>query len=65
MPSKVKRFPRLGLAGAVPCSAVLVLVGWWIRNSVAESRTFEDELAAAEAPPKVPAAEVFASGHAR
>jgi MFS family permease len=40
-------------------SAVLVLVGWWIRNSVDESRTFEDELAAAEAPPKVPAAEVF------
>ena len=40
-------------------SAVLVLVGWWIRNSVDESRTFEKELAAAEAPPKVPAAEVF------
>jgi metabolite-proton symporter len=40
-------------------SAVLVLVGWWIRNSVDESRTFEEELAAAEAPPKVPAAEVF------
>jgi metabolite-proton symporter len=40
-------------------SAALVLVGWWIRNSVDESRTFEDELAAAEAPPKVPAAEVF------
>jgi MFS family permease len=36
-----------------------VLVGWWIRNSVDESRTFEEELAAAEAPPKVPAAEVF------
>jgi metabolite-proton symporter len=40
-------------------SAVLVLVGWWIRNSVSESATFEEELAAAEAPPKVPAAEVF------
>jgi metabolite-proton symporter len=40
-------------------SAVLVLVGWWIRNSVDESHTFEQELAASEAPPKVPAAEVF------
>ncbi|HEV2747805.1 MAG TPA: MFS transporter [Allosphingosinicella sp.] len=40
-------------------SAVLVLVGWWIRTSVAESRTFEAELAAAEAPPSAPALEVF------
>ncbi|HEY0411948.1 MAG TPA: MFS transporter [Allosphingosinicella sp.] len=39
-------------------SAVLVAIGWWIRTSVAESRTFERELAS-EAPPKVPAMEVL------
>ena len=39
-------------------SAVLVAVGWWIRTSVAESRTFERELEA-EAPPKIPAMEVL------
>jgi metabolite-proton symporter len=39
-------------------SVVLVGLGWWIRSSVAESRTFEDELKA-EAPPKVPALDVF------
>jgi metabolite-proton symporter len=39
-------------------SVVLVAIGWWIRTSVAESRTFEEELAA-EAPPKVPAMEVL------
>ncbi len=40
-------------------SAVLVLVGWWIRTSVAESRTFEAELEAAEAPPRAPALDVL------
>lgn len=40
-------------------SAVLVLVGWYIRNRVAESAMFETALAEAEAPPKLPAIEVL------
>lgn len=40
-------------------SAVLVLVGWYIRNRVSESRMFAEALEAAEAPPKLPALEVF------
>ena len=40
-------------------SAVLVGVGWWIRTSVAESRTFEAAIEEAEAPPKVPAMDVL------
>jgi metabolite-proton symporter len=40
-------------------SAVLVVIGWWIRTSVAESRTFEREMEAAEAPPKLPAMDVL------
>ena len=40
-------------------SAALVLVGWYIRNRVGESRMFEDSLAEAEAPPKLPALEVL------
>jgi MFS family permease len=40
-------------------SALLVLVGWYIRNKVAESRMFETALAEAEAPPRLPAIEVF------
>ncbi len=40
-------------------SIVLVVVGWYIRNRVAESRLFEEEVAQAEAPPKLPALEVF------
>jgi metabolite-proton symporter len=39
-------------------SALLVAVGWWIRSSVAESRTFEAALEQ-EAPPKVPALDVL------
>src|SRR3954464_10628132 len=39
-------------------SAVLVAIGWWIRISVAESRTFEKEIEA-EAPPRVPALDVL------
>jgi metabolite-proton symporter len=40
-------------------SVVLVLVGWYIRNRVAESRLFEEAIEAAETPPKLPALEVF------
>jgi len=39
-------------------SAVLVVIGWYIRNRVAESPMFEAELAAAEAPPKLPIMDV-------
>ncbi|HST35168.1 MAG TPA: MFS transporter [Allosphingosinicella sp.] len=40
-------------------SVLLVLVGWYIRNRVAESRLFESALEEAEAPPTLPAMEVF------
>ena len=40
-------------------SAVLVLVGWYIRNRVAESRLFEAAIEQAEARPKVPALDVI------
>jgi metabolite-proton symporter len=40
-------------------SAVLVVIGFWIRNSVAESHTFESAMAEAKAPPRAPALEVF------
>ena len=40
-------------------SALLVVVGWYIRNRVAESPMFAKELDEAEAPPKVPAMEVL------
>jgi MFS family permease len=40
-------------------SAVLVVLGWWIRSSVSESRTFEQSLADSEAPPKSPALDVL------
>jgi MFS family permease len=40
-------------------SALLVIVGWYIRNRVAESPMFEAELDASEAPAKVPAVEVL------
>ncbi len=40
-------------------SAVLVLVGWYIRNRVAESRLFEQVLEESEAPPKMPAMDVL------
>jgi metabolite-proton symporter len=40
-------------------SAAMVLVGWYIRTRVSESRMFEDALAEAEAPPKMPAIDVF------
>jgi metabolite-proton symporter len=40
-------------------SAVLVVVGWYIRNRVAESRLFEEAVADNEQRPKVPAFEVI------
>ena len=40
-------------------SFVLVVVGWYIRNRVAESRTFEEALEEAGTPPKMPALDVF------
>src|SRR3712207_3754867 len=40
-------------------SALLVVVGWYIRNRVAESRLFEEAMIEAETPPKLPAAEVL------
>lgn len=40
-------------------SALLVVVGWYIRNRVAESPMFEAEVEAAEAPSKVPAMDVL------
>ncbi len=40
-------------------SAVLVVVGFYIRNRVGESRLFAEALAEAEIPPKLPAVEVL------
>ncbi|MGZ8313400.1 MAG: MFS transporter, partial [Allosphingosinicella sp.] len=40
-------------------SAILLLVGWYIRNRVSESRLFETALQQAEAPPKLPALDVI------
>jgi MFS family permease len=40
-------------------SAVLVVVGWYIRNRVTESRLFEEALVEAEVPPKLPAMDVL------
>ncbi len=40
-------------------SALLVIVGWYIRNRVSESPMFEAALDEAEAPPKLPAMEVI------
>jgi metabolite-proton symporter len=40
-------------------SAVLVIVGWYIRSRISESPMFESEIAAAEQPVKVPVVEVF------
>ncbi|HEY9553522.1 MFS transporter [Allosphingosinicella sp.] len=52
-------FVAWGWRVAFVLSAVLVVVGWWIRTSVAESRTFEEQLEAAEMPPKAPALDVI------
>jgi metabolite-proton symporter len=40
-------------------SALLVVIGWYIRNRVSESPMFEAEIEAAEAPAKVPAIDVL------
>jgi len=40
-------------------SGLLVIVGWYIRNRVAETPMFEAALEEAEAPPRLPAMEVF------
>ncbi len=40
-------------------SALLLVVGWYIRNRVSESPMFEEALVEAEAPPKLPAIDVF------
>ena len=40
-------------------SALLVVVGWYIRNRVSESPMFEEALVQAEVPPKLPAMEVI------
>jgi metabolite-proton symporter len=40
-------------------SAVLVLIGWWIRTAVAESPTFREAMDEAAALPRVPALDVF------
>jgi MFS family permease len=40
-------------------SAILVVVGWYIRNRVSESPMFESEIEAAQAPAKLPAMDVI------
>jgi metabolite-proton symporter len=40
-------------------SGLLVIVGWYIRNCVAETPMFEKVIEEAKAPPKLPAVEVF------
>ena len=40
-------------------SGLLVIVGWYIRNRVAETPMFEQALNEAEVPPKLPAMDVF------
>jgi metabolite-proton symporter len=52
-------FERWGWRVPFLASAILVAVGWWIRTSVAESRTFERELERASGPSRAPAIEVL------
>jgi metabolite-proton symporter len=40
-------------------SLLLVAIGWWIRNRVAESPAFRKELEEAEAPPRMPVLDVL------
>jgi metabolite-proton symporter len=40
-------------------SVLLVVVGWYIRNKVSESATYENAIAEEGAPPKLPALDVF------
>src|SRR4029450_13070232 len=52
-------FLRWGWRVPFILSALLVIVGWYIRNRVAESPMFEAEIDAAEAPARVPAMDVL------
>jgi metabolite-proton symporter len=52
-------FVRWGWRVPFLLSAVLVIIGWYIRNRVSESPMFEAEIEAAEAPPSLPVMEVF------
>src|SRR5690349_15234482 len=52
-------FIRWGWRVPFLLSAVLVVVGWYIRNRVAESPMFEAEIEISEAPPNMPAMDVF------
>src|SRR5690348_18093420 len=51
-------FDRWGWRVPILLSAILVIVGWYIRNRVTESPMFEAEIEA-EAPPSTPAIDVF------
>jgi len=51
-------FERWGWRVPFLLSAILVIVGWYIRNRVTESPMFEAEIGA-EAPPSTPAIDVF------
>ena len=51
-------FIRWGWRVPFLLSAVLVVVGWYIRNRVSESPMFESEIEMAEAPPSMPAMDV-------
>ncbi|HWJ38999.1 MAG TPA: MFS transporter [Sphingomicrobium sp.] len=52
-------FIRWGWRVPFLLSAILVAVGWYIRNRVTESPMFESEIEASEAPAKLPAMEVI------
>jgi metabolite-proton symporter len=52
-------FLRWGWRVPFLLSAILVIVGWYIRNRVTESPMFEAEMEAAEAPPRLPVTDVF------
>jgi metabolite-proton symporter len=52
-------FLRWGWRVPFILSALLVIIGWYIRNRIAESPMFEAEIEASQAPAKVPALEVL------
>jgi len=54
-----KQFVSWGWRVPFLLSAVLVAVGWYIRNRVSESPMFESEIEAAQAPAKLPAMDVI------
>ena len=55
-----RRISSPGAGGCRSCSrSCWSLVGWYIRNRVAESRLFEEAIDEADAPPKLPALDVF------